>query len=68
MSNKQMKRVRKLKRLFGYTKPMEQTMKKIVHGMTIKQKMGFAEEVDMMIDRKIPVKTVLPDLLPKTRP
>ena len=47
---------------------MEQTMKKIVHGMTTEQKSGFAEEVDMMIDRKTPVKTVLLDLLPKTRP
>lgn len=63
-----MKRVRKLKRLFGYTKPMEQTMKKIVRGMSTKQKSGFAEEVDMMIDRKTPVKMVLPDLLPKKRP
>lgn len=68
MSNKQMKRIRKLKRIFGYTPRMEREMKRVVKGFGEKQRVGFADEVDMMIDRKVPIKPVLPEIVSKTSP
>lgn len=56
MNGKTAKLVRKLQRIYSYTQPMYQTMKKIRTGFNTTQAEGFGNEVSRMIDRIVPKK------------
>lgn len=52
MRGKLAKRLRKLQKVYGYTTPMYQTMKKIRLHMNCNQAEKFGEEVDALIVKR----------------